>query len=206
MMEKEKAIWVKNKIKEDFKDIDKQDLESFFEELKNNNRNYSFIGYYNRTVLDKEKIKFGEFKRQWGIQGMTKEVYDFFDKNYDKLKKEIVKKKNIEDFFRKYCSRERKEGSFCSKLFHTFLPSEFPPVDYHIRKRFNLLNEDFIKAVLIIKKGYGLFIRENPKPIEMIRKELSKEKFSFLRVDELSDIRILDMYYWLQGRLERMKK
>jgi hypothetical protein len=34
--------------------------------------------------------------------------------------------------------------------------------------------------------------------INLIRKILSEDKFSFLRINELSDIRILDMYFWFK--------
>ena len=43
------------------------------------------MDYYNKSVLDKEKIDFGEFKRQWAIQGMTREVINFFNENFDKF-------------------------------------------------------------------------------------------------------------------------
>jgi len=113
---------------------------------------------------------------------------------------EIRGKENITDFYNRFCidNLGKKRGSFCSKLFHTILPSKFSPVDNQIRKRFNLQNEDFITSILIIKRGYELFIKENTKLINLIRKTLSKSKFSYLRIKELSDIRILDMYYWFK--------
>lgn len=192
------AIVVKETIENDFKDSNEQELEGFFDKFKNDNRTISFIEYYNRTVLDREKIKFGEFKHQWAIQGMTKEIYAYFDLNYDRLKMEIASDKNIRLFFERHCTKKRREGSFCSKLFHTILPDEFPPVDNPIRKHFGLQNSDFITAVLTIKKGYELFAKENDRLVDLIRKVLSKDKFSYLRVNELSDIRILDLYYWFK--------
>ena len=110
--------------------------------------------------------------------------------------------KNIRKFFEKYCCTVRKEASFCSKLFHTILPDEFPPVDNPIKNKFHLQKEEFIKSVLIIKLGYKLFIAENPDKIKLIRKLLSKPKFAYLRINELSDIRILDMYYWFKENRE----
>lgn len=192
------SILVKEKVEEDFNNMDEQKLIEFFNESKRDNRIVSFIRYYNKTVLDKNKIKFSEFKHQWAIQGMTREVYTYFDENYDELRKEIINDKNIENFFERHCTKVRREGAFCSKLFHTFLPKEFPPVDNPIRKHFELQNEDFITGVLTIKKGYELFIKENSRLIKLIRKVLSRREFSFLRIDELSDIRILDMYYWFK--------
>jgi hypothetical protein len=190
-----KILSVKKQIEEDLKYIKEKELEKFFESFQHYKRNESFIKYYNKTVLDKEKINFGEFKSQWGIQGMTKEVYSFFDNNFDRLKEEIIIKKDIKDFFEKYCCKVREEAIFCTKLFHTFLPKEFPPIDNAIKKKFNL-NEKLIDAVLLIKEGYKSFINNNPAKIRIIRKVLSNSKFERLRIDELSDIRILDMYYW----------
>ena len=165
----------------------------------------SFIKYYNETVLDKKKIKFGEFSYQWALH-LPKEFYTFFDENYDFIIDEIKNKKDIGNFHNSFCiyKHEKRMGSFCSKLFHTILPSEFPPVDNQIRKEFNLQKEDFITGILILKKGYHLFIKENSELINLIKKALYKNKFDYLRINELSDVRILDMYYWF--KLNRDKK
>ncbi len=197
-----KANSVKIQIEKDFNVLDESELEEFFKKFKDDSRTLSFLEYYNKSVLDKEKIDFGEFKRQWAIQGMTREVFNFFTENFDKLKGEIKKETNIKTFFEKYCSTVRKEASFCSKLFHTILPDEFPPVDNPIKKKFHLQKEEFIKSVLIIKKGYQLFIKENQDKINLIKKLLSKPEFANLRINELSDIRILDMYYWFKENRE----
>ena len=37
----------------------------------------------------------------------------------------------------------------------------------------------------------------------MLRNILSKNKFSYLRIKELSDIRILDMHYWFKENREK---
>lgn len=197
-----KANFVKIQIEKDFKALNEFELEKFFETFKEDKRTLSFLDYYNRTALDKEKIDFGEFKRQWAIQGMTKQVFNFFSDNFVKLKEEIQKERDIKNFFEKYCCTVRREASFCSKLFHTILPDEFPPVDNPIKRKFNLQKEEFIKSVLIIKLGYKLFIKENPDKVDLIRKLLLKPKFAYLRINELSDIRILDMYYWFKENRE----
>lgn len=199
-----RALTVKRKIEEDLRRITTRKIEVFFDNVLKDRRAMSFIVYYNRTVLDREKINFGEFKYEWAIQGMTKEVYKFFDMHIEKLKDEILKEKNIYSFFEKYCVVKRREAAFCCKLFHTFLPHEFPPLDNPIRKHFQLQREDFIKAASIIKKGYELFIKDNQQIIRVFRTVLKDAKYSFLRIVELSDMRILDMYYW--SFISRKKK
>ncbi|MFA5797229.1 MAG: hypothetical protein WC916_04295 [Candidatus Woesearchaeota archaeon] len=201
-----KSILIKEHIVHDFTSLNLFQLEKTFDKFKDdkNNRTLSFIAYYNRTVLDKERIRFGEFKQQWAIQGMTRKFYTFFDENFDRLKEEIRKERNIRKFYETYCCTYRREGSFCSKLFHTVLPAEFPPVDNPIKKKFNLQKEEFIDSVLIIKEGYGLFIKENPELIGGIRTILSRKKFAYLRINELSDIRILDMYYWFKENRDKV--
>jgi hypothetical protein len=196
--DEQKANFVKIQIERDFNTLNELELEKFFEKYIDDKGILSFLNYYNKTVLDKKKIDFGEFKRQWAIQGMTREVINFFNENFDRFKEEIKKERDIREFFEKNCCIVRKEASFCSKLFHTILPDEFPPVDNPIKKRFTLQKEEFIKSVLIIKRGYRLFLKENPAKINQIRRLLSKPKFDRLRVNELSDIRILDMYYWFK--------
>ncbi|VVB82415.1 Uncharacterised protein [uncultured archaeon] len=192
----EKILLVKKQIEKDFSKLNARKIENFFEKFLKDKRNKDFIDYYNRTVLNEEKIDFGEFKSQWGIQGMKKTFYSFFNKNYKKLQKEIIKERDIKKFFEKYCCKERNEYTFCTKLFHTILPREFPPVDNAIRNKFGLQEEEFMESVLIIKKAYEKFIDKNPKKIEAIREVLSQSKFDYLRPERLSDIRILDMYYW----------
>ena len=194
------ASLVYKQIQQDFVSLNMCDLERFFNSFRGDNRVLSFIRYYNRTVLDKERFDFGEFKHQWAIQGMTKEVIDYFDSNYDNFKKEIIEEKNLKKFFIRYCCRVRKEASFCSKLFHTFLPDEIPPLDNPIKKMFHLQNEEFINSVFVVKIGYRMFSKNHTDKIESIRALLSKPQFKYLRVNELSDLRILDMYYWLKNR------
>jgi len=197
-----KANYVKIQIEKDFETLNEFELEKFFEKFNEDRRTLSFLEYYNRTVLDNEKINFGEFKRQWAIQGMTRHAFNFFSNNFRMLKEEIQKEKDIKKFFERYCCTVRREASFCSKLFHTILPDEFPPLDNPIKKKFNLQKEEFVKSVLIIKLGYKMFFEENPNKIDLIRKLLSKSKFTYLMINELSDIRILDMYYWFKENRE----
>jgi hypothetical protein len=202
-----KALSVKEKIEHDLIRLSMSDIYVFFCTSYAGRRETSFVKYYNRTVLDKEPIKFASFKHQWAIQGMTREVYSSFDENFYELKKEIEEQKDIYSFFEKYCCRVRREGAFCAKLFHTILPSQFPPVDNPIRKRFGLQNETFIDSVMIIKEGYELFILANPGVIRLIRNVLSSHsEFSFLRVNELSDIRLLDLFYWAKESRKKSEK
>lgn len=191
---------VHQQILQDFKSLKMYELERLLNGIREDNRVISFIRYYNRTVLDKERFDFGEFKHQWAIQGMNKEVIDYFNSNYDNFKKEIIGEKNLNKFFIRYCCRVRKEASFCSKLFHTFLPDEFPPLDNPIKKLFHLQNEDFIKSVFIMKNGYRTFSKNQTEIIKSIRTLLLKPQYKYLRGNELSDFRILDMYYWLKNR------
>lgn len=212
---KEKINEVKQRIEKDFSELDEQELEKFFDRFGKDERTKQFIEYYNKTVLNKEKIKFSEFNspQAWATRCSAK-FYSFFDKNYALIIKEIKTNKDITTFFKKYCFEQdtcikngkqvkKSPRTFCSKLFHTILPDEFPPVDNPIKEELGLQKEEFIKSVLIIKKGYELFIKENQDKILLIRKLLSKQKFAYLRINELSDIRILDMYYWFKLNREQ---
>jgi len=193
-----KALEVKRLIENDIVTLTAKDLDDFFTKSLADNRTVSFTNYYNRTVLDKETINFGEFKQQWAIQGMKRHIYQAFDKHFDERKQEIIREKDIKNFFNKYCRIERNEAAFCCKLFHTVLPNEFPPLDNPIRRHFKLQRIDFIESLLIVKKAYELFIRENEFKIKMIRNNLNKPRFKILRINELSNLRLLDMYYWLK--------
>jgi len=193
-----KASEVKKQIETDIATITPMDIDNFFTEALKDNRAMSFISYYNKTVLDKENINFGEFKQKWAIQGMKKHIYKDFDNNFEERKREIIREKDIISFYNKYCREERNEAAFCCKLFHTVLPNEFPPLDNPIKNHLNLQRLDFIESLLIVKKAYELFIRDNLDRIQVIRDILSQPKFKPIRINELSNLRLLDMYYWLK--------
>jgi len=193
-----KSLEVNKQIENEIAAITADDLDIFFTKSLKDKRAVSFINYYNKTVLDKERINFGEFKHQWAIQGMKKQFYQEFDNHFEAKKQEILKEKDIKNFFNKYCRTERNEAAFCCKLFHTILPNEFPPLDNPIRKHFKIHNIDFIDSLLIVKKAYELFIKDNKDKLQYIREKLLEPKFKIFRVREISDLRILDMYYWLK--------
>jgi len=199
---KEKIKLIEEKIKNYLNKLDEEKIESFFDRYKKD-KTFPFIKYYNKTVLDEGRIDFGEFKYWWGLQGLPERVYGYFDENYDRIIEEIKRERNIEKFFNKYCkagnkitNSKRNEVVFCSKLFHTILPCEYPPVDRRILEEFELSSA--IGNVLIVKKAYENSIKDrgNKNKLDIIRKVLSKDKFSEFRVDKLSDMRILDMFYW----------
>jgi hypothetical protein len=195
--------WINKTLSEEFKFHSPSYHESLFSSFKLDQRTQSFIAYYNRTVLDKERIRFGEFKHQWAIQGMSSPVIKYFDDNYDALRDEILEERNIKKFYLRHCISVRKEASFCSKLFHTHLPNDFPPLDNPIRNRFNLGKDEFINSVLIVKEAYKQFIEDNWVYIKMVRSILAEPRYSYLRASELSDIRIIDMYLWFKENRQK---
>lgn len=187
--------------------------------------NYPFTGLiFHKPKKQKDEVIIGEWKNGIKIinaksignkktESKRKNKIDIINKqefqskaNYVKIQIEkdfeTLNEFELEKFFEKYCCTIRREASFCSKLFHTILPDEFPPLDNPIKKKFNLQKEEFVKSVLIIKLGYKMFFEENPNKIDLIRKLLSKSKFTYLMINELSDIRILDMYYWFKENRE----
>ena len=196
----EKADIVKCKTESDFNSLTSNNIENLFDDFKNDKRNRTicFINYYNSIVLNHDNINFSTFIAQWKIRGMTKEAYSYFDDNFDILEKEIKDKKDIDSFFVDYCCENRKEAIFCCKLFHVILPSEFPLIDNYIIKHFKLNNEDKMTAYKIIKRGYDLYINKNEEKIKQIKLILSKEKYHYIRINELSNYRILDMIYWFK--------
>jgi hypothetical protein len=197
-----KAETLKNKIEIDFQSIDT--INNTIDKFEEEKRTKTFIDYYNKIVLDREKIRFGTFKKQWAIQGMTKKCYTYFDEYFDILEKEIKDDKNICSFYKKYCCKNckcnkyclRNEFIFCCKLFHVILPEDFPPIDNAIIKYFGLSNNDKMTSYKIIKYAYELFIAQNKEKIKQIKKRLSNNKYDYIRINELSDYRILDMIYW----------
>ncbi len=190
-----KAKKVKEKIEEDISSKNLNEIENCFNYFLNE-KELNFIKYYNSTVLKRKKINFREFSNQWGLR-LSKNFYTDFDNECDKRMSEIREKKDIVGFYIRYCipDKGKIQHSFCSKLFHTILPKEFPPVDSKLIDRFKLGGESYILRILIIKKAYEDYIRDNKDKINEIKYVLSKPKFSKLQIDKISDIRIIDMFY-----------
>jgi hypothetical protein len=76
-------------------------------------------------------------------------------------------------------------------------------LDNPIRNRFNLGKEEFIKRVIIVKEAYKQFIEDNGIYIKRVRAILEEPRYSYLRVSELSDIRIIDMYFWFKENRQK---
>ncbi len=201
----EKAKKVKEIIEEDINSKNLNEIEDCFNCFLND-KELKFIKYYSSTVSGREKIKFKDFTKQWGLR-ISKKFYTNFDKEHDNRINEIREKKDIVDFYIRYCipKEGRIQHSFCSKLFHTILPEEFPPVDSNLINRFKLKNESYILSILIIKKAYEEYIKNNEDKIDKIREILSKEKFKDLQIKKISNIRIIDMFYRCYAKTKSSK-
>ena len=200
----ESSVKVCKIIEKDFEDYDSEKLIKLFREYLKDKRSKDFNEYYNQTVLDKEKINFGTFSNKWALH-LRRNHIDYLNKNYELLKKEIIEKKDINLFYQKFGidKNGRRNKSFCCKLFHTFLPDEFIPLDNPIRDHFKLRKFDFLLCEEIIRIGYLMFISKNHEKIKLVRDVLFSDEFKFFRVKELSDIRLLDMIYWyILNRIE----
>ena len=194
----EKATIVSQTIEKDFQSLIDNNFENILGKFINDKRVKCFIEYYNKIVLDHDKINFGTFKAKWAIQGMTKEVYNDFNKFfYDERKNIIIKEKDIDSFYIKCCCKKRKELIFCCKLFHVILPDLFPPIDNQIIKHFGLSNKNKIDSYKIIKRGYDLFLEKNEEKLNQIKLALTKEEYRYIRINELTNYRIIDMIYWV---------
>jgi hypothetical protein len=190
-----RAEKVKEKIEEDI-NSNLNMIEDCFSHFLNG-KERKFIEYYNSTVLKGGKINFREFSKQWVLR-LSKDFYADFENDYEKRIDEIRNKRDIIDFYISYCipKEGRTQHSFCSKLFHTIIPDKFPPVDSKLRKEFGLINENYLLSILIIKKAYKDYIRDNKDKIEKIREKLFRQKkFGILQINEISSIRIIDMFY-----------
>jgi hypothetical protein len=187
-----------------------EDIEFFFDQFDKKIK--VFIEYYNKIILDKNEISFGKFNYYWALHLRKKDII-YFDNNFYKLKKlknEIENEKNIDLFYERYCCKEgesdgaiycceRNEKIFCCKLFHAILPNEFPLIDNQIMKYFKSSNKDGkgkMDSYKIIHRGYDLFIDSNKEKIDQIKQALTKDKYDYIRIKELSYYRFLDMIYW----------
>ena len=132
---------------------------------------------------------------------LTKNFCEELNINYGKLTAEIKSRKDIISFYIDRCQHNDKmHGSFCSKIFHTVFPDEFPPVDSLIRKFFKLDSENLLLSILIIKQGYHDYLKSNYNKIGRIKGLKSISTFNILRLNELSYIRLIDMIIWWEQK------
>lgn len=169
-----------------------------------------FIEYYNKTVLDRGEIDFLEFIHYWilgsalesGIHNRpTCEIIWTLKTEREKIFGYITKKdfEGLNRYMRDLTGKN--QISFCSKLSHTVVPNEFPPHDSNVRTILELGDTADLEIYRAIIDAYSQYIHKHPDYLEKIRKELSDDGyFSILQINRVSDIRILDMILWKQGK------
>jgi len=177
--------------------------------IKNSDR------FYNTITLDKdrsEKNFFQTFKSKYSLQFISNKYLSYLARNKGDIENLIETGKHV-DLFEKYFANAlatkdtRKElASFYSKLLHTYCPEDYPALDNPIKKYLGLKKEGFVVSIGIIRNAYARYSSEKSSKISEIRDILKQKASEALRVDELSDQKILDMVFWTIANSEKKIK
>jgi len=212
---------IKKKISEQINICNINDLAKDVVKRHSAPRASDFHLYYQRILSNEEHMLttpkfFHEFKRQYGLQGVDNEFLELLDQDKKEIL-EMIHAKNLTclywDYFAKAKikyrdeKRERNLGSFFTKLIHTFLPNEFSPIDNPVRDYFGLKRESFYIAFISISRAYREWTAENIGVMQELRTALSRyDEKNILRINKVSDIKILDLVFWYKADQMKRKK
>ncbi len=170
----------------------------------------NFQRYYFEILKNEEKLKepqyFKSFLSHYSLQGINAE----FREEIECQKHEILKLIKAEDLVQLYFSYfrsailERKgatykseQGSFFTKLVHTFLPHKFVALDGPIKKYTGLEKESFFQSFIALSQAYIEFAQENKDLLLSIRKAFKKlDTGSNMQHDKITDLKLLDLILW----------
>lgn len=204
---------IKNKITQSLTD---ESLISITDAVKRNFDNKkakSFQVYYAQTISNKEyflseKNFFRTFKQQYSLQGIDKKHLKKLEEN----KKEILSFIENNDlsslyfhFFYNVSTQHgtktitRNFGSFFAKLVHTFAPDKYCALDTPIKKFFDLENESYYIALVIISRAYEEWARENSTFLNDIKSKIST--FANIDMTNMTNLKVLDFIFWHKANI-----
>ena len=154
---------------------------------------------------------FNRFKYNYSLQGISNQYLQFLEEN----KKEIfdlIKKDKLPELYFKYFAKAKIEqkngvvtknlGSFFAKLVHTFQPNKYCALDNPIKNYFDLKNESFFVAFLIISESYLQWIKNHKSLINEIRENMQKiDSNHIFDFEKLTDLKILDLIFWKKANI-----
>jgi hypothetical protein len=185
--------------------------------MKHIEHNYfKFHKYYLDTLPDNFLFTtsnnfFRTFKHQYALQGIS--IYSL-NKNFESFKPEIlklIKEDKLSDLYYRFFSKaevqiegaevKRKNlGSFFTKLVHTLNPSQHCALDNPVKDYFNLTNESFFIAFIVISDAYRKWAASNYKLINSIREEIKKvDKENLLQISKLTDLKLFDLIFRIKA-------
>jgi hypothetical protein len=165
--------------------------EAFFKEFK---QNYSlqFVddAYLTRLEENKEEILKGI---RSGAEGRTDIYFKYF---------KSARLKRGDKFI------DSEQGSFFTKLVHTFLPDEYCALDGPIKTFFDLKKETFFSSFLALSQAYREYATENPDILKTLRFKLQEADVNNeVHLEKCSDLKILDLIFWVMAnKSEKLEK
>lgn len=201
-----------------FRDYRSDDVlpKAVFEAALQNLASLKFQKYYMRILKNVEHYKesehfFKEFKQQYSLQYVDNDYLGRLEENKDAILKGILA--NAESraavYFRYFKEAKLKhgdrlktseQGSFFSKLVHTFIPDQYCALDNPIKKFFGLEKETFYSSFLAVSQAYREYAEENPDVLQRLRYLLSKaDTNNEIHLETCSDLKILDLVFWVMA-------
>ena len=177
-------------------------------------RSIRFQKYYFQISCDKDRFLadsyfFKRFKQQYSLQGIDNDYLNFLDDEKPAILK-LIYERELSRLYLKYFAKakikhgaftkEKDLASFFTKLVHTFLPDEYCALDNPIKNYFGLKNESFFTAFIIMSNAYQSWLMNNNQMIYEIRNKLiSIDNNNILVAEKLTDMKILDLIFWVEA-------
>ncbi len=175
----------------------------------------AFLKYYRETVDNRSHYLqtpnfFKVFKYQYSLQGIDGAYLDKLEEKKETILRLIDNNALANLYFEFFAHAKIKRGnkfvqknlgSFFTKLVHTFGPNEFCPLDNPIKNYFDLGNESFYIALMIISHEYKDWAADNSDLMRQIRIEFEHHKEGQSLSAKMTDIKLLDLIFWHQANV-----
>jgi hypothetical protein len=151
------------------------------------------------------------FKKNYALQYITKTYIDYLEQNKAVIIDNITRRSF--EIYNQYFAKaiiiqkgkvkSKRLNSFFTKLAHTINPSRFSALDNPIRLLFGLKHESFFVSYIIINGAYIKWIKNNKLLLNELRTKIKNlDTDDFLKIDSLTDLKLLDMIFWFKANKE----
>ena len=182
-----------------------------------NARSASFQDYYFKTLGDRKQFLsqdgfFKIFARKYSLHVSDLGLVEL-EQNKPAILELIDANQLSELYFRYFTEFPQKrkkiiftseQGSFFTKLVHTFKPDEYCALDNPVKQLLGLGHDGFYIAFLVISQAYREWSLENQETLQQIRRQLEQmDANSKLPVQRMTDLKLLDLILWYEAHLLR---
>lgn len=179
----------------------------------------NFQNYYFKTLNDVQGYSqtntfFKNFKYQYGLQGIDNGFLTYLENNKEEILK-LIKNDDLVILYFKFFKKAKlkwgsghrfsEQGSFFSKLVHTFNPDNYCALDNPVKEYFDLKKESFFHSFLALSSAYKIWSSENQETLTDVRERfIRQDKNKSIHHTQVTDLKLLDLIFW--SKANKLKK